>query len=313
MAAPSSATLVAPARRFSLRRLLTTLAVGLVVVAVGAYVAVSIYGADTFTHPKRNTVGQCSDYGLVCENVQFTSTVDNTPLSGWYIKGGGKATILMLHGRNGTRDSKAIGMMDIAHGLLDQGYDVLTIDFRGHGLSGGDRYTIGDWERRDVAGALAYLKGRGVQHIGAIGFSMGAGTLLRSTPAHPEMEAVVLDSPFSDLEQIVERHFTENSGLPLLFEPGIVDAAQLIYGIDVPDNKPEQEMARLGSRPLLLIHATGDTYIPVEQAYTLQKIGAADPNFQSWIVAGSEHVKAFKDHSAEYMQRVTGFFKAHLP
>ncbi|MDQ2807373.1 MAG: alpha/beta fold hydrolase, partial [Chloroflexota bacterium] len=206
-----------------------------------------------------------------------------------------------------------IGLMDIAHGLLDQGYNVFTIDFRAHGLSGGDRYSIGDWERRDVAGALAYLQSHGAGPIGAMGFSMGAGTLLRTTPDHPELRAVVLDSPFSDLEPIIERHFTEVSGLPPIFMPGILQAAQGLFGMDVLDNKPQQEMARLGSRPVFLIHSTGDDYIPVSQAYTLQAIGAADPHFQSWIGTGSAHVQMFKDHRAEYMQRVLAFFGTYLP
>ena len=292
-----------------LRRLVAA-AVGLGAVV---YVLISVYAAEKFTHPLRQSVPPCSTYGLTCTDVQFPSTTDAIPLRGWWIKGGAKATILLLHGRDGRRDDPSIGLMDIAHGLLDQGYNVFTFDFRAHGESGSDRYSIGDWERRDIAGALAYLQGQGVQHIGALGFSMGAGTLLRTTPDHPELQAVVLDSPFAELHPIIESRFTRVSGLPEIFVPGVLVAAQGVLGMNVDGNKPEQEMARLGNRPVFLIHATGDTYIPVSNAYTLQKIAASDPNFQSWIGDGSEHVRMFKDHRAEYMQRVLAFFGKYLP
>ena len=313
MVAPVPTVSGTAARRLSWTRRLRRLLLGALVSAAAVYGLVAVYAAEKFTHPLRQAVPPCSVYGLTCTDVQFPSATDAIPLRGWAIHGGAKATILLLHGRDGRRDDPSLGLMDIAHGLLDQGYNVFTFDFRAHGLSGGDRYSIGDWERRDVAGALAYLQGQGVPQIGAMGFSMGAGTLLRTTPDHPELRAVVLDSPFAELRPIIERRFTGVSGLPLIFVPGVLLAAQDIFGMNVDDNKPEQEMARLGDRPVFLIHAGGDTYIPVSQAYTLQRIGAADPHFQSWIAAGSEHVRMFKDHRAEYMQRVLTFFGTYLP
>ncbi len=313
MAGSVSTAWPSPPRRVSAARLLRRRLLEAGVLSAFVYGLVSVYAAERFTHPLRQPVGQCRDYGLTCVDVQFASATDGIPLRGWWIAGGDKGTILLLHGRDGRRDDPSIGLMDLAHGLLAQGYNVFAFDFRAHGTSGGDRYSIGDWERRDVAGALAYVQRRGAQHIGAIGFSMGAGTLLRVTPTHPELRAVVLDSPFADLEPIIARHFTEVSGLPPIFLPGILAAAQGLFGMDVVDNKPQQEMARLGSRPVFLIHGGSDTYIPVSQAYTLQQIGASDPHFQSWIAPGSAHVQMFQDHRAEYLQRVLAFFATYLP
>jgi pimeloyl-ACP methyl ester carboxylesterase len=296
------------ARRAALWRALGRLTVALVIFSLVSYAAVCAYAADRFSHPIRQPVGQCRDYGLTCEDVQFPSTVDNVPLRGWFIGGTGPRTIMMLHGRDGRRDDPTIGLMAIAQAFHAHGYSLLMFDFRAHGLSGGDRYSLGDWERRDVAGALAYLRGRGIPGVGVIGFSMGAGTALRAAPTHPEMRALVLDSPFADVPALVDQHLTEVSGLPRLFTPGILLMAQELYGMDLLDDRPVQEMATLGARPILLIASTTDDYIPVSQAYELEAAGAQDPNLQVWFTTGPTHVRSFKEYPTEYLRRVIGFF-----
>ena len=140
---------------------------------------------------------------------------------------------------------------------------------------------------------------------------MGAATALRAAPDHPEMRALVLDSPFSDLGPIIDMHLTEVSGLPRIFTPGILLAGG-VYGMDLLNDQPRQEMARLGSRPVLLIHSKDDEFVPVSQAYELQAAGAHDPNLQVWITSGPLHVRSYKMYPTEYLRRVTAFFAANL-
>jgi dipeptidyl aminopeptidase/acylaminoacyl peptidase len=170
----------------------------IVYLAIGAVLADKL--SATTRHPLTSTP---ANYGLTYERVQFRSA-DGIPLAGWYIGSPGAQTILVLHGQDGERDDPSIGLMDIDRALVQHGYDVLTFDFRGYGESGGDRFSLGDLEVRDVAGALNYLKTRGVNQVGALGFSMGAATALNSAPAHPEMRAVVADSSFAEIVPIVE-------------------------------------------------------------------------------------------------------------
>src|SRR5690242_12790228 len=99
------------ARRAAVWRALGRLMMALAVFSLISYVAVCAYAADRFSHPIRQPVGQCHDYGLTCEDVQFPSTVDAVPLRGWFISGTGPRTIMMLHGRDGRRDDPAIGLM----------------------------------------------------------------------------------------------------------------------------------------------------------------------------------------------------------
>ena len=71
-------------------------------------------------------------------------------------------------------------------------------------------------------------------------------------------------------------------------------------------------MARLGARPVLLIHSTSDQDIPVSHAYALQQAGRLDPNLEVWITTGPGHVRSFKSAPALYLQHVLTFFDKYL-
>jgi pimeloyl-ACP methyl ester carboxylesterase len=295
-----------------LRRALLAVAAILIVVIVAVYIGISAVMADRLSRAERHPVTITPDTsGLTYERVEFTSAVDNIPLEGWYIDSPGSKVIMMLHGWNGNR-SNGNTAMPIARAFVQHGYNVFMFDFRGHGESGGDRFSLGQLEVRDVAGALTYLRGRGVSEVGTIGWSMGAATALNSAPDHPEMRAIVADSAFADANLLLETELPKRSGLPPIFSPGMLLMGRLLYGIDYADNIPARAVARLGSRPVLLIHGTSDELIPVSHAYMLQKAGANDPNLQLWIVPNACHTCAFHQNPEEYLRRVIPFFDQNL-
>ena len=294
------------------RRIIVGGLVGFVVLLMAVYLGVSAYTVNRISQPTRKVVGNCASYGLTCQDVSFASTVDNVPLKGWFVDAPGSKAILMVHGRGGVRDDTGIGMMDLAKALTQHGYDVFTFDLRGHGASGGDRYSLGQWEVRDIAGALNWLNSRGETSIGTLGFSMGAATLLNAAPDHPEIVAMVEDSPFADLSELLDVQLPKASGLPSFFNPGIILMGKVLFGIDLLENKPERQIARLGDRPMLLIHSTVDGTIPVSHAHEIETFEANNPHFQSWIARASGHVQMYKDHTQEYLDRVFAFYDKYM-
>ncbi len=300
-------------RTRSLRR--TVAKQGIIAGALGAsvYLAVCAYAAGRLSVATRVAlVSTPADYGLPYESVQFPSAVDGVALKGWLVGAGTGKTILMLHAKDGKRDDPTIGLLDIAKALVQHGYSVFAFDFRGHGESGGTRFGLGTLETRDVAGALRYLKTRGIGEVGTLGFSLGAVTALNSAPGHPEMRAVVADSSFADVLPLLDDDLPKATSLPEFFAPGLVFMSRVLYGIDLANDKPARAVARLGNRPLLLIHGAADIYVPVGDAYVLQRAGAPNPNLRLWIVPGAEHVRAFKQFPQEYLSRVIGFFDEYL-
>ena len=284
----------------------------LVLLGLVSYFGISAFAADKLSRPQRRPLTFTpADYGLKYERVQFSSAIDHIPLDGWYIDSPGSKVILMMHGKDGARDDTTLNLMELMQALAQNGYDVFTFDFRGHGLSGGERYSFGDLERRDVAGALSYLKSRGVDEVGVVAFSMGAATALNSAPAHPEMRAIVADSSFADMNMLLEDGLPKASGLPAFFSPGILLTARLMYGMDLAAVKPANVLASLGDRPILLIHGTGDPAISMLHHELMVKAALGNPNAQSWVVPGADHAQSFKQEPQEYVRRVLAFFKQY--
>jgi len=274
------------------------------------YLAISSYIAYDLWHPVRNALHTTpAAYGLEYEDVEFTSAVDSIPLSGWFMDSSGTKTVLVMHGSNSVRDNY-IGM-EVSRALIQHGYDVFAFDFRGHGESGGDIGALGALETRDISGALVYLKGRGVAEVGAFAISMGAATELLAAPDHPEMRAIIADSSFADLFTVLDKERVR-SGIPSFFNPGVLLASKVWFGIDPLENEPKRALARLGDRPVLIIHSSLDPLIPVNEAYELQKAGANNPNVELWVAQGSGHVTAFADNKEEYLRRVMAFFDKNL-
>ncbi len=299
-------------KRVVARRRLRVLAITIVSFFVACYLGVSSLVADKLSHPTRRAVASTpAESGMKYEDVQFNSTTDNIPLKGWYIDSPGSKVVLVMHGRNSNRAGGDI--LAIIKGLYDRGYDAFAFDFRAHGESGGERYSLGLMERQDVAGALQYLKGRGVAEVGGLGFSMGAATELLAAPNHPEMKALVSDSAFSSLPSLLDKELPKASGLPAFFNPGILLMGKLLYGLDLTETKPVQSVPKLNDRPLFLIHGTEDALVPVSHAYELQKAASGNPNLEFWVQEGATHTGIYDAASEEYMQRLLAFYDKHLP
>jgi pimeloyl-ACP methyl ester carboxylesterase len=278
---------------------------------VVTYVAVSVFVAYRIWHPVRKALHTTpAAYGLTYEEVRFPSAGDGIPLKGWFIDSPGANTVLVMHGSNSIRDNYI--NMEVAKALVQHGYDVLTFDFRGHGESGGDLGSLGPREARDVAGALAYLKTRGVTTVGSLAYSMGASAELLAAPDHPEMKAIVADSSYARLITILDNQRSKIWGFSSIFSPGILLMSKALYGVDPLTTEPERAVARLGDRPVFLIQSSVDDLVPVSEAYELKKAGASDPNLTLWVAPGSGHVTAFADNRAEYVSRVVAFFDKYL-
>jgi pimeloyl-ACP methyl ester carboxylesterase len=67
-------------------------------------------------------------------------------------------------------------------------------DFRAHGRSEGQVSTIGYLERQDALSAVDFVKAKGVERIGLMGFSMGGVVVaMLAAPICPDVRAVISD------------------------------------------------------------------------------------------------------------------------
>src|SRR5436190_22272165 len=112
---------------------------------------------------------------------------------------------------------------------------------------------------------------RGIERgrIGLFGQSFGAATALNSAAVIPEVAGVVSDSAFADARPLLDHEIHRYTGLPPIFTPGIAAISSVLYGIDL-DATPAKAMSAIAPQPILLIHGSADTRIPVENAYRLK-------------------------------------------
>ncbi len=301
-------------RRGKLLRILLilTLLLGVVYIGISAYMVNQL----TLT-TRRSVVNNPAADGLSFENISFRSRRDDVTLRGWLLKAADDQgrVVIMVHGHNSARDDESTGMYRVAKHLVEQNFSVLMFDLRGYGQSEGERFSLAWFEQQDVRGAIAFVQSRGYQHIGLLGYSMGAASSLLAAADEPAVKAVVEDSGYADLIDVLNREIPRRSGLPGIFTPGVVLMAKVLYGIEATAVKPAEAAARLAPRPLLIIHGESDRLIPFESAERIwhARYGDGTPDPATYyIVPGADHTQSFKTDNAAYMQKVGGFFAEHL-
>src|SRR4051795_11855637 len=112
-------------------------------------------------------------------------------LSLFYQDEGDGRTVVLLHGFAADTNVNYVrsGILDL---LLDEGYRVVTLDARGHGLSAkptDPEAYADDAMKRDVVALFDHL---GLDDVLLVGYSMGAHLAVRLAPVEPRVKAVVL-------------------------------------------------------------------------------------------------------------------------
>jgi uncharacterized protein len=259
--------------------------------------------------PNREDAGSL---GIPYEEVTFPSRMDSLGLSGWFFPHEGSTKgIVLVHGKPGHRANPEIGLLPLAKDLHDLGFTVLTFDLRGWGRSPKSRFSLGEYEVRDVLGAVDCLKGRGIERVGVIGFSMGGAAAILAAAQDTGIRALVEDSGYEDAREVVDLKLPRLSHLPEVFTPGVVLMARILFAIDLNSVKPIREVGKIKPRRVYFIHGEADTTIPVEHAQRLFQ-AAENPADDLWIVPGVRHVKSYLTHREEYLNRVGTFFREEL-
>ena len=257
-----------------------------------------------------------SNYDLPFADIEFPPRQGELSLSGWHIYDPStekQPTVIIVHGINSNRTGG--NRVALAALLFARGYDTLLFDLRAHGLSEGDNSTYGHEERWDVLGAFDYVVQSGVpeERVAVLGVSMGAGASLIALEEEPRIKALIVDGPYANASELVNREAARRTPLPEwimpVFNPTINIMGGGIYGVDIGALKPE-ESARNIEKPILVIHGDGDERVPVEHGIRVHQ--NAHPNSRIWVVHGVDHAAAFENHPAEYVDRVTEYLESRL-
>jgi fermentation-respiration switch protein FrsA (DUF1100 family) len=236
-------------------------------------------------------------------------TADGVAFGAWFFRQTGSPQVIVISpGHKGRRQD----LLGIAVALWRKGFNVLVYSYRG--MPGSDRATItlGVHEVQELAAAIAFARRRvrGAR-IGLLGYSMGAVVCLLGAAGDPSVEALVLDSPFSDLRQLVSENVWRQALLPgAPFVAAVSLWMRLRHGVRLAESSPIAVLSGLEPRPLFFIHGGADTITSVRHSRRLYD--AYRGPREIWVVPGTPHTGAYFADRPLYIERVAGFFVRNM-
>ena len=235
------------------------------------------------------------DYRLAAETVSLPAT-DGVPLRAWWIpaRQPARGSVVIAHGVDHTRQA----MLPRAAFLVHAGYNVLTVDLRGHGESGGTVVSPGILEANDIIGAERFARSRDAgAPVAVLGVSYGAVATLFAAAHTTDLAGVIVDGAFPSGGTVYRRtvsHYIHDSATPLWLRgacgaaavPGLVRAISLAYRVRTGVNLGSDfgsaiSIAPRVRVPVLMISGGADWMVPLADA---QELRAALANTQTTLV-----------------------------
>ncbi|WP_425307730.1 alpha/beta fold hydrolase [Ammonicoccus fulvus] len=248
------------------------------------------------------------EIGVPAEELSFVAD-DGVRLAGWWFDQPGVDTVVICcHGHRGNKAD----MLGIGPGLWRSGHNVMLFDFRGNGDSEDGPQSLAHHEQRDLRAAVALVAERKPgARIAVVGFSMGASVAILAAARDRRIEALVLDSPFSTMSDVIAASYRRYR---LPSEP-ILPIADLVnrlrYGYEFAAVRPIDALEDLAPRPILLLHGTEDRVIPYAHAVELARV-AAPGTLELVTFEGVDHCGGYFENRQGYIDRVAAFLESAL-
>ena len=239
---------------------------------------------------------------------QTVTTADGIVVStDLYRQGERDAAVIICPGFFQSKDTTTF--QRLSHALVESS-DVLAMDFRGHGRSGG-LYTFSAQEGADLEAVLSWAAAR-YRHLGVLGFSLGGAvainTVGRFTDQVNTLIAVSAPSSFEEIEFKFWTPEAMRTGLQ-----GLEAGAGCRPGNPLlPKVRPIDSAPRLRGLPTLFIHGTRDVIVGVQHSRRLYAAASEPKRLE--IVEGGSHAEAlFRDEPERFTQLVRAWWAETLP
>lgn len=270
-----------------------TLAVALLLIPAGCTM-LTRHVESLFFWPDRSPFDTPSGY----EDVTFESG-DGHTLHAWFMPAEGvddrlaAPSFLFCHGNAGSLPAHE----GFALALTQAGANVLMFDYRTYGRSEPPRGKPTRSEvLRDADAALDALLARDdidPERVGVLGYSLGATVAVHLVAKRPQAKALILCAGFSSWTAVANDH------APIA---GMVLAPKGLASKDA--------VARLGDRPLLIMHGTRDTIVrPYHAEILAESARAAGVDTALYLAEDADHIDLLdrgdtRDRLRAFVERV---------
>lgn len=248
-----------------------------------------------------------------CSRKVVVSARDGIKLSGWYYERSPSAPLVIFF--HGYRSYAALDGQMMLTVAKHQGWNLLLATLRAHGESGGKDASAGAREKYDCQAWAAWAERRLGEKASV--FLMGisiSGTIVMLSgelPMPAVVRGIIDDSGFTTFSEMcrINARKVLPWWLPVdVFLAGMAFGAALFGRFSIRRLNALSAL-RKTKLPVLLIHGSGDTQVPVAMAYALYD--ACGGEKQLVLIPGAEHGQCWEWAPETYEAAIAGFIKAH--
>ena len=209
---------------------------------------------------------------------------------------------------------RSTGIRDFAGGLrmaLDLGDNVLLVDQRAHGQSGGHTISFGVRERFDVLTWCRFILeryGLGTP-LYVEGISMGGATVLFAAGEDlpPEVRGIFADCPFSDPAEIISDVMRKLIGFSRPLMP-FVSLGALLFGHFRLSSVRATDTVKRTPVPIQIVHGTADNFVPCSMSRDVRDANPEDVSL--FEVEGAPHGLSFLVDAEGYRRTFLSFLES---
>lgn len=288
---------------------------------VGLYIGAVIYNEMSVLHSRKNAYNT-ERWQRILENGIKNRQWKNVTLEsrfGYSLQGtfiphpvATDKTLIFLHGFT---ENRLVGLQYRSM-YLNAGFNLLLIDSRAHGESGGDSVTWGVYEQCDLDQWVGWVRQRFPKGmIGVHGMSMGAATALlhaEQNETDRQVTFYIADSSFSDFLAMVSPHAQKRmetlKNIPLSYIWPYVNVMAYAKSRFTFYQASPIRSVKYVRTPILFIHGEADKLVPVGMSQELYQAARGPRELFTLPEAG--HVGAFYQDRIRYAKVVNSFIKS---